>query len=368
MSNKQVPMLDLVGQHAPLRDQILQAVGELIDNGNFILGQAVARFEEEAAEWIGVRHAIGLSSGTDAIYLALRAAGVGPGDEVVTPVFSFFAIAEAIERTGARAVYVDVDPQTLNIDPVCCREALSPRTKAIVPVHLYGHPAAMSQLQDGIGERKIAIIEDAAQAIGARSGDLSAGALGDCGAFSFYPTKNLGACGDGGLVTTNRDDLAEWVMRLRDHGQSGKYEHSWYGWNCRLDAFQAAILSIKLARLDDWNRARRAVAAAYRERLGSLDLILPPEEAGVVPVYHQFTIRLQQRDQLQAFLAEQGIASAIHYPRLLSDQPACETENGTYPVAESATREVLSLPIYPEMDEEGVDRVAEAVRSWFESR
>ena len=212
------------------------------------------------------------------------------------------------------------------------------------------------------------MIEDAAQAIGARSEKTMAGALGDCGIFSFYPTKNLGACGDGGLVTTDRDDLAEWVFRLRDHGQSGKYEHSWYGWNCRLDAFQAAILSIKLRRLEGWNEARRTLAGAYRERLDSLDLTLPPEAEGILPVYHQFTIRVRGRDYLQAFLGEQGIASAIHYPRLLSDQPACEGDQGTYPVAEKAAGEVLSLPIYPELDLEGIDRIAKAIRSWFEKQ
>lgn len=368
MAQKPIPMLDLRSQHAPLRAEILAELGRLIDDGNFILGGAVARFEEEAARLIGVRHAVGVSSGTDALYLALRAAGVGPGDEVVTPVFSFFAIAEAIERTGAKTVYVDVEERTLNIDPGRCREAITDRTKAIVPVHLYGHVAAMEKLLDAAGDRGIALVEDAAQAIGASRGGVMAGALGRCAAFSFYPTKNLGACGDGGMVTTDDDDLAVWVRRLRDHGQSGKYEHSWFGWNCRLDSFQAAILSIKLARLESWNEARRAAAAAYRERLASLDLVLPPEDEDAVSVYHQFTIRVRGRDRLQAWLQDRGIASAIHYPMPLHRQPACAAEKGTYPVAERVSGEVLSLPIYPEMDGEAVDRVAEAIRAWFDDR
>ncbi len=365
-----IPMLDLKGQHVPFRSEILTALDRLLREGNFILGAAVERFEEEIARYLGVKHAIGVSSGTDAIYLALDAAGVGPGDEVITPAFSFFAIVEAIEKTGAKTVFVDVDAATLSIDPEKVRGALSPATKAIVPVHLYGYPAPMAELAKIADGRGIAVIEDAAQAIGAAVGGTRCGALGDAAAFSFYPTKNLGACGDGGLVTTGDDAFAGIVRSLRDHGQTGKYEHGRFGWNCRLDAFQAAILSIKLKYLDRWNGARRRIASLYRERLGPLDIGLPPgEEEGVTPVFHLFTIRVRRRDRLREHLAAEGIASAIHYPKCLHQQGACVDAGlgGSYPVAEQACAEVLSLPIDPAMGEDDAIRVAEGVESWCEA-
>jgi len=357
-----VPLLDLAAQHRSLRGAILDAVAGHLERGDFILGETVERFENEAAAYLGVRHAVGVSSGTDALYLALHAAGVGPGDEVITPAFSFFAVVEAIVRAGARPVFVDVSPETLVAGPEEVRKGLSERTKAVVPVHLYGLPAPVEEIRRLFGGRAIAVVEDSAQAFGAEIGGRKAGALGDLAAFSFYPTKNLSACGDGGLVTTDDDSLAAQVRLLRDHGQGEKYRHDEIGWNCRLDSIQAAILSIKLARIDAWNDRRRKIARLYREGMAGLPLVLPAEPDGCHHVYHQFTLRTPERDHLRRALASSGIATAIHYPAALSEQPACREWAGDFPVAERAAREVLSLPVYPEMDDADVSRVIDAVR------
>jgi len=359
-----IPALDLAAQHRPLREPILSAIGDLLDRGHFVLGEAVDRFEKEAASYLGVREAIGVASGTDALHLALIAAGVGPGDEVITPAFSFFAIAEAIERTGASTVFVDVDDETLNVSAEAVAAALTDRTRAIVPVHLYGLPAPIEAIRDALGGRAILIIEDAAQAFGASIGARKAGNLGDLAAFSFYPTKNLAACGDGGLVTTNREDDARTIRCLRDHGQTGKYRHERFGWNSRLDAMQAAILSIKLPLLDGWNQRRRAIARVYRERLVSLPLRLPAEPSGFVSAWHQFAVRTPGRNRLQEFLAERRIASSVHYPAALHEQPVYGGRFGSFPTAEKAAREVLCLPIGPELSDSDLERVAEAVIEW----
>jgi dTDP-4-amino-4,6-dideoxygalactose transaminase len=363
-----VPLLNLAAQHGPLRDAIVRIVEGHLERGDFILGESVERFEREAAIYLGASHAVGVSSGTDALYLALRAAEVGPGDEVVTPAFSFFAVVEAIVRTGARPVFVDVSPETLVAGPEEVREGISPRTKAVVPVHLYGLPAPVEEIRCLFEGRRITLVEDAAQAFGAEIGGKKVGALGDLAAFSFYPTKNLAACGDGGLVTTGEDSLAERVRLLRDHGQGEKYRHDEIGWNCRLDAIQAAILSLKLARLDQWNDQRRRIARLYREGLAGLPLTLPAEPDGCRHVYHQFTLRTPERDRLRRSLESSGIATAVHYPAALSEQPACKEWAGTFPVAERAAREVLSLPIYPEMPDADVSRVIGAIRDAFDAR
>ncbi|MFH1679283.1 MAG: DegT/DnrJ/EryC1/StrS family aminotransferase, partial [Candidatus Eisenbacteria bacterium] len=318
-SERWIPVLDLAAQHRPLREPILAAVAELLDTGQFVLGEAVERFERAASSFLGVREAIGVASGTDALHLALAAAEVGPGDEVITPAFSFFAIAEAIERTGAATVYVDVDEETLNISPEGIAAALTGRTKAIVPVHLYGLPAPVGQIREIISGRDIRIIEDAAQAFGASIEGRRAGTLGDLAAFSFYPTKNLAACGDGGMVVTNREDLARRIRCFRDHGQTGKYRHERFGWNSRLDAIQAAILSIKLPLVEGWNERRRTIARAYRELLGGLPIRLPAEPPGSTPVYHQFAVRVEGRNELRDFLAERRIAASVHYPATLPE-------------------------------------------------
>lgn len=358
-----VPFLDLPGQHRDLKEPILGAVARLLDSGAFVLGEAVSRFESEAAAYLGVPHAIGVASGTDALDLALRALGVGPEDEVITPAYSFFAIAEAIERVGATPVLVDIDAATFNIDPGAVAAAITARTRAVVPVHLYGLPAPVAAIREAIGGRAIAIVEDAAQAFGAEADGVKVGALGDAAAFSFYPTKNLGACGDGGLVTTVRDDVAREVRVLRDHGQTGKYRHERLGWNSRLDAVQAAILSIKLPLLDAWNARRREIAALYRKELAGAPVRLPAETPRAKHVYHQFVVRAEGRNELREFLAERKTATAIHYPAGLHEQPALSGRFGSFPESERAAREILCLPIYPELADAAVRRVAENVRA-----
>jgi dTDP-4-amino-4,6-dideoxygalactose transaminase len=366
-SDRTIPFLDLPAQHRPLKEEILASLATLIDRGQFVLGEAVERFEREVASYLGVREAIGVASGTDALYLALRAAGVGPGDEVITPAFSFFAIAEAIGQVGATAVYVDIDEETMNISPEAALGAVTRRTKAIVPVHLYGLPAPVDAIRDALPRRGVAIIEDAAQAFGASQGGRKTGGLGDLGAFSFYPTKNLAACGDGGLVTTDDEHFARTVRVLRDHGQGKKYVHERFGWNSRLDAFQAAILSIKLPHIDRWNARRREIARRYREALVPFPVRLPAEASGATHVYHQFTLRLEGRNRLRAFLAESRISTAVHYPAALHEQPLYEGKLGSFPAAEKAAREVLSLPVFPELTDEEVSRVTEKVGRWFET-
>ncbi|MFH1279394.1 MAG: DegT/DnrJ/EryC1/StrS family aminotransferase [Candidatus Eisenbacteria bacterium] len=353
-----VPILDLPAQHRDLKEPILRALGELLDSGAFVLGAAVERFEEEAAAYLGVKHAIGVASGTDALDLTLRAAGVRPGDEVITPAYSFFAIAEAIDRVGAVPVLVDIDGVTFNVSAEGVAAAITEKTRAVVPVHLYGLPAPVAAIREATRGREIAIVEDAAQAFGAEADGVKAGALGDGAAFSFYPTKNLGACGDGGLVTTSRDDVARLVRRLRDHGQTGRYEHSSFGWNSRLDAMQAAILSIKLPLLDGWNDRRRALANLYREALADSTARLPFEPAGSKHVYHQFAIRVAGRNELQGRLGERRIATSIHYPAGIHQQPVFAGRFGAFPEAERAAREVLCLPIHPELTDDDARRVA----------
>jgi dTDP-4-amino-4,6-dideoxygalactose transaminase len=359
-----VPFLDLPAQHTPLRPAILAAVGRIVESGRFVLGEEVERFEKEAAAYLGVREAIGVASGTDALWLALAAAGIGPGDEVITPAYSFFAIAEAIERTGAVPVFVDVDEETLNATAEGVAAAMTPKTKAVVPVHLYGLPAPIAAIREAFGARPIRIVEDGAQAFGASAGGIRVGALGDLAAFSFYPTKNLAACGDGGLVTTDDEELARTIRVLRDHGQTGKYRHDLFGWNSRLDAVQAAILSIKLPLLDAWNARRREIARLYRERFRGLPLRLPPDPPGDVAVFHQFAIRSAERNRLRDHLAERRIATSVHYPAALHEQPVFRGRPGSFPVAERAAREVLCLPIYPELSDADARRVADAVAEW----
>lgn len=362
-----IPMLKLVDQHAPLRTQILSEIDRLLQTGQFVLGEPVASFEAKVADYLGVKHAIGVASGTDALMLAFRAAGVGPGDEVITPPFSFFAISEAIHLAGADVVFADLREGTYLMDEDRAVSAITERTKAIVPVHLYGHPMDLAPLRSAIGEQPncITVIEDAAQAFGASRGGTKVGALGDVATFSFYPTKNLGGCGDGGLVTTNVDSYAETIRTLRDHGQTEKYVHGTFGWNSRLDAMQAVILSAKLDSLDAWNEGRRRVAAQYRTLLADLPAGLPPADENSFSVYHQFAMRVQGRDSLVAYLAEAGIASALHYPRCLHQQPAYERSFGSFPVAERTAAEIVCLPIYPELTEDEVSYVAETIREWF---
>ncbi len=366
----QVPLLDLKLQYASLREDILSAVTRVCDSQQFIMGPEVERLEFEIAAAIGVPHAVAVSSGTDALLAALMALGIGEGDEVIVPTFSFFATAGSVSRVGATPVFVDIDPETLMLDVDRVRAVMTSRTKAIIPVHLYGLCADMDALAAAAGG--VHIIEDAAQAIGASYRGRPAGALGTIGCFSFFPTKNIGAFGDGGLVTTADEALAARVRLLRNHGARPKYVHHEIGGNFRLDALQAAVLRVKLPHLAEWNRKRRANAAKYRElfaQAGLSDRVrLPVEPAGRTHVYHQFVVRVPERDSVRAHLASHDVGTEVYYPLPFHRQP-CFAHLGytadAFPNAEAAAADVLALPIYPELTVEQqqhvVDSIAECV-------
>lgn len=317
------------------------------------------------AEVCGVSHGIGVNSGTDALVLALKAVGVGPGDEVITSSFSFVASASAVLMVGARPVFVDIVPSTYNLDPALVEKAVTPRTRAVLAVHLYGQPAAMDAIGDIARSRGIAVVEDAAQAVGATYAGRPAGSWSDVACLSFYPTKNLGGCGDGGMVLTSRDDIAQAVRRLRDHGSPRKYEHVELGYSSRLDEMQAALLRVKLPHLPAWNETRRSIAARYRELLRGAPLALAEEVPPARHIYHQFTVRSPKRDALVAALAEAGIGTAVHYPIPIPAQPmfAMPDADRAFPHATRAAAEVLSLPCFPELSDEEIQTVAAAVRA-----
>ena len=358
-----VPTLDLRAQHARIRGEIEAALARVFESQRFILGPEVAAFERELATYCGAGHAVGLSSGTDALLAALMALGVGPGDDVVTSPYSFFATAGAIWRLGARPVFADIDPATFNLDPEATRRALTPRTRAVIVVHLFGQCAELPELGD------IPIVEDAAQAIGARLGDRRAGALGRIGCFSFFPSKNLGGAGDGGAVTTDDPALAERVRALRSHGAIVKYHHELVGGNFRLDELQAAVLRVKLRHLDRWIEERRAHAAAYRADLGRLRGVTPPAERHF-HTYNQLVVRAARRDALAEHLRRREIETAIYYPRPLHLQPCfagLDLPAGRFPVAEAASRETLALPIFPELTVEARQAVCAAVAAFADA-
>jgi dTDP-4-amino-4,6-dideoxygalactose transaminase len=360
-----IPQIDLVRQHTALREELLTAAARVLGSSRFILGPEGLALEAELSRLCGARHGIGVGSGTDALVLALRVLGVRPGDEVITSAFSFVASGSTIALAGATPVFVDIDPGTFNMDPALVERAITPRTRAIVPVHLYGQPAAMDAIAAIARDRGLAVIGDAAQAVGATYADRGVGEWGDAVCLSFYPTKNLGGCGDGGMLLTNRDDLAAHVRRLRDHGSARKYEHLELGQSSRLDELQAAFLRVKLARLPAWNEARRRLAARYRELLAGLPVVLPEERAPARHVYHQFTIRARGRDALVAALGEAGVGTAVHYPIALPAQPlfARPGAEEAVPHAARAAREVLSLPCFPELTDEEIRQVAAAMRA-----
>ena len=347
-----VPLLDLRSQYESLKPRIDAAVGRVFESGIFVLGPEVAAFEREFAAYCGVRHAIGVNSGTSALHLALLAAGVGVGDEVVTVPFTFVATAAAVLYTGARPVFVDVDSDTLTMDPGLVEAVITPRTRAILPVHLYGQPADMGPILAIAGRYGIPVIEDAAQAHGAEYRGRRAGSMGEMGCFSFYPGKNLGAAGEGGAITTNDDQLARTVRLLRDWGSEQKYRHVMRGFNYRLEELQAAVLRVKLAELDRWTEARIAHARAYREAFGRVGVSVVGERAGGRHVYHVLAIRTQNRSAMIESLTAGGIGTGIHYPIPVHLQEAYRDLGdgvGSFPVAEAAADEVLSLPIYPEL-------------------
>lgn len=353
-----IPMVDLIRQHAELKEEIERAVCATLEGGQYILGPQEQQFEREFADYTGVDHAIGVASGTDALYLILKAMGIGPGDEVITTPFTFIATAEVISNCGAVPVFTDINPDTFNIDVSLISRALTPRTKAIIAVHLFGQPADMEPLLRLAGDRGIGVLEDCAQATGAACGRRKVGSLGTAGAFSFFPTKNLSCAGDGGMVTTNDEQLAASVRMLRAHGSRTRYVHEVLGINSRLDEVQAAVLRVKLPRLNRWNEERIRIADSYGRRLEGIST--PSVAPGRTHVYHQYTIRAPDRDALAERLSREGVACAIYYGLPLHLQP-CFAElgygEGTMPECEKASREVLSLPMFPGMTDKEIDRV-----------
>ncbi len=360
-----IPLVDLKAQYATIQEEIDAAIRRVIDKTAFIMGPEVRNFEEAFAAYCEAKHAIGVGSGTAALFLALQACGIGPGDEVITTPFTFMATAEAISQVGARPVFVDIDRDTYNIDPEQIEAAITPRTKAIMPVHLYGQPAEMDEINAIARAHGLWVIEDAAQAHGARYKGRRVGSLGDIACFSFYPSKNLGAYGDGGAVVTNHDDLAARVRLLRDHGRSSKYVHQELGWGLRLDALQAAILGAKLPHLDEWNAARRERARRYAEWLADTEIITPAAAPHVEHVYHCYVIRTPRRDEVHDALRARGIGVGIHYPIPLHRQPAYESlgyAKGAFPISERYSEEVLSLPMYAELTEAQQQEIVSAIR------
>ncbi len=367
-----VPLLDLHAQYETLREEMQASVLRVLESQQFILGSEVEELEKELAEYSRVRHAIGCANGSDALLLALMALGIGAGDEVITTPYSFFATASSIARLGARPVFVDINPQTYNIDAEKIEAAITERTRAIMPVHLYGQCALMSAIKEIGARRGVAVIEDAAQAIGADDGETRAGGIGVIGCFSFYPSKNLGAAGDAGMLTTNDEELANKLRLLRVHGGERRYYHRLIGINSRLDALQAAILRVKLPRLDEWSDARAEKAANYNQLFadaGLLEQIAPPfVESGVRHIYHQYVIRAHERDELFAHLKEQGIGTDIYYPVPLHMQECFAYlgyAEGDFPQAERAARETLALPVYPELSQEQQQYVVDVIRGFY---
>jgi dTDP-4-amino-4,6-dideoxygalactose transaminase len=364
-----VPQLDLAAQYAAIGGEIRTAVERVLASQQFVLGREGAALETEIANLCGVAHGVGLASGTDALILALRACGVRAGDEVLVPTFTFVATGSAVSALGAKPVFADIRPETYNLDPAELERRVTPRTRAIVVVHLYGLPADIDPILAFAKAHKLPLIEDNAQAIGASYKGRRTGSLGDAACISFYPTKNLGAYGDAGMVVTNSPQLAERVRTLRNHGQAAKYLSSEPGWNSRLDEIQAAILRVKLRHLSNWQRARQSHAAEYSRLLSQIPGVMPPiAPESYEHVYHQYTIRIEQRDALQNFLNGRQIGSTVYYPYPLHLQPLYASlghKPGDFPHSERAAREVLSLPMYPELRKEQIARVVEAVAEFL---
>jgi len=358
-----IPMVDLKTQYHTLKSEIDAAVLAALESTQFILGPNVTSLEQEAAAYLGSPYAVACASGTDALHLAVAAAGIGPGDEVITSPFTFIATAEAICYVGATPVFVDIDPQTFNIDPALIEKAITPRTKAVIPVHLFGQPADMAAISDICTRHNLMLIEDCAQSFGAGINGAMTGIIGMFGCFSFFPSKNLGCYGDGGMVTCATAELAEQVKVLRNHGSKVRYHHHVIGYNSRLDDIQAAILRVKLKRIDAFNANRRRVAHLYSGLLRDVATV-PFEDAKGVHVYHQYTLLTDRRDHVMARLTEQQIASAVYYPIPLHKQEvfAAACAGVSLPVSESVASRCMSLPIYPEMTDEQAQLVAQAVK------
>ena len=359
-----VPYYDLKAQYAALRDEILEALDRVCRNTAFCLGSEVASFEKEFAAYCEAKHCVALNSGTSALHLALLAAGVGAGDEVITSPNTFIATAEAIAYTGARVVFADIDARTGNLDPQAAESRITPRTRAILPIHLYGRPADMDAFADIARRRKLSLIEDACQAHGARYRGRRAGTLADSAAFSFYPSKNLGAYGEGGALVTNDGRIAEFARAARTHGETSRYVHQFIGYNYRMEGFQGAVLRVKLRHLDEWLAIRNAIAARYSRKLSRARVEIPEDESRNESAWHLFVVYVDNRDGVQKQLDERGIGTAVHYPRPLHMQQALAHlgyRAGDFPHAERACERVLSLPFFPEMTEDQADYVAETL-------
>jgi len=360
-----IPPLDLKAQWLSIKGEISAAINAVVESQQFILGPQVQALEEEIARYCGTKFAVGVASGTDALLLALHAAGVGPGDEVLLPTFSFIATADSVSLLGAIPVFVDIDPSTFAIDAAQLEAKITSRTRAILPVHLYGHPADMDPINAIAQRHNLKVIEDNAQAIGAKYKNRKTGGLGDFGCISFFPSKNLGAYGDAGMIVTNSEPHSKHLRVLRNHGSSQKYYATEQGWNSRLDEIQAAILRVKLRHLDNWGAARRKNASSYNQLLKAIPGVVTPVEAPWAEhVHHQYTIRVVNRDRLQCALTEQGIGTTVYYPAPIHLQPVFAKlgyHAGDLPQAEKAAKEVLSLPIYAELTSEQIHRVVSAI-------
>jgi dTDP-4-amino-4,6-dideoxygalactose transaminase len=366
-----IPFVDLKAQYQDIRGAVDAAVARVLESGQFVMGAEVEAFERLFAKYLGVEHAIAVNSGTSALLLALRACGIGPGDEVITSSFTFIATVLAIEQAGARPVLVDIDPVSYNLDPARIANAVTPRTRAVLPVHLYGQCADMDAIQAVAGRRGLTVIEDAAQAHGALHGGRKAGSLGRLGCFSFYPSKNLGGCGEGGMVVTSDGDCARSLRILRDCGQASKNRHTLSGYNARMDALQGAILSAKLPHLDRWTDARRVRAAAYDRLLAPSDVVTPWVAPYAHHAYHIYAVRSRDRDGLRERLLAGGIETGVHYPipvHLQGSTRHLGYSIGDFPHAEQLAREVLSLPMYPELPMTAIDEVASMVRQEVHGR
>lgn len=368
-----IPGFSLARQNAELRDQLLTAVANVVDEGKFILGENVEALENEIAKYCEAGYGIGVANGSDALYLSLQACGIGPGDEVITTPFTFYATAGSIQRVGARPVFVDIDPTTWNMNPNLIEDSITPRTRAIIPVHLYGCPADLDPIINIAQRHNLRVIQDAAQALGSRYKGKRVGAIGDAGCLSFFPTKNLGAFGDGGMVVTSDPEIADRMRLLRVHGAQPKYHHRLPGCNSRLDELQAAILRVKLEHLEAWTALRRDIAQEYNRILSNAGIAedrlrLPVEPKYAFHVYHQYTVHTPNRDALQAFLKERGVGSTVYYPVPMHLQTVFGPlgyRPGDFPLAEAACREVLSLPMFPELTGDELKHVTTSVAEFF---
>jgi UDP-2-acetamido-2-deoxy-ribo-hexuluronate aminotransferase len=360
-----IPMVDLKRQFQDIQEELFDVLREVLESSQYILGPRVMELEKAIAAYHGASAAVGVASGTDALHLAIEAHGIGDGDEVITTPFTFFATAEAVLYTGATPVFVDIESDTMNIDPAEIERKITSRTKAILPVHIFGHPADMNAILDIAGAYNLAVIEDCAQSFGAAIEGTKVGSFGDAGCFSFYPSKNLGAFGDGGMILLDDADIEADIRKLRNHGSGGAYKHESVGFNSRLDEIQAAILLVKLRRIDDYNRKRRQNASLYNELLSDT-VNKPVERSGFTHVYHQYTVRTRERDDCQRRLREHDISSVVYYPTPLHLQPAVSFlghAKGDFPIAEEAADKVLSLPMYPELDEASIRKIADVLNN-----